>query len=75
MPSAVPGKVVLYFIPGCSTSDKALRELAELGQALVLKDASQDEATWYELEELSGVTPTLIWPDGRVEIGWKGEYG
>ena len=38
-------------------------------------DASDDLDVWYELEKLSGITPTIIWDDGRIEIGWKGEFG
>jgi glutaredoxin len=67
--------LIVYMIPGCHTSDRAIRELAEDGIAFEARDVSQNEAYWYELEELSGVTPTLVWPGGRVEVGWKGEVG
>lgn len=68
-------QVVVYMIPGCSTSDRAIRELPEMGYEVLAKDVSSSEELWYELEDLSGVTPTIIWPDGRVEVGWKGEVG
>ena len=56
---------------------KARRELVEMGTDFEERIVDGNEEWQDEAMAISKqvTVPVLVWPDGRVEVGWKGERG
>ncbi|HLO04229.1 MAG TPA: glutaredoxin family protein [Symbiobacteriaceae bacterium] len=69
--------IILYTLSTCPTCQKAREGLKAEGiqfEERVIDDSVQFQS---EVEQLSNqfTVPVLVHPDGRVEVGYKGEYG
>jgi glutaredoxin len=67
-------KLILYTTPNCHTCDTARRDLTADGvefeeRSVMAKQEWYDEALQY------GVQVPIILRDGKVEYGWKGDFG
>lgn len=69
--------IILYTLSTCPTCQKARAGLKAEGipfEERVIDDSVQFQN---EVETLSNqyTVPVLVHPDGRVEVGYKGEFG
>ena len=66
---------VVYTLRNCPTCDKA-REGLRL-QEIEFEERRVDENSgWWDEALKYGITvPIILWPDGRIEVGWEGEHG
>ena len=63
----------MYVKPGCPYCQAARDHLAAAGQAVEERDATLDAGWKAELMEYTngrGVVPTIIWEDGRKQVGF-----
>lgn len=70
-------KLILYTLSTCPTCEKARKGLKAEGidfEERVIDDSVEFQN---QVETLSNqfTVPVLVHPDGRVEVGYKGEYG
>lgn len=68
-------RIILYSVDGCATSEKARHDLVEQGFEVDERKVNSSQQWLDEALQHSAVVPVIIWPDGRVEVGWKGEMG
>jgi glutaredoxin len=70
-------KVILYTLSTCPVCDKARKGLAADGIPFEERVVDNSDQYQKEVETLSGqyTVPVLVHPDGRVEVGYKGEFG
>lgn len=68
-------RVILYTADGCGTSERAKRDLIAQGFEVEERRVNARQEWLDEALEYSATVPIIIWPDKRVEIGWKGEMG
>jgi glutaredoxin len=66
--------LIIYTVPTCNTCARAVRDLTEDGVAFEERDIRKNEDWFQEASRLSISVPILV-RDGRVEIGWKGDFG
>lgn len=70
-------QIILYTLSTCPTCKKAREGL--LADGIAFEERVIDDSIEYqnEVEQLSQqfTVPVLVHPDGRVEVGYKGEYG
>jgi glutaredoxin 3 len=63
----------MYVKPGCPYCQAAREHLASEGEVVEERDATR-EASWKaELMELTagrGTVPTIVWDDGRKQVGF-----
>ncbi len=65
--------VVMYVKPGCPYCQSAREDLAEKGETVEERDATTSAAWKSELMGYTnnrGIVPTLIWDDGRRQVGF-----
>ncbi len=65
--------VVMYVKPGCPYCQRAREHLAAERETVEERDATVNPAWKAELMEYTndrGVVPTLIWDDGRRQVGF-----
>ena len=68
-------KAIMYSHPTCGYCDLMREELIEKNLEFEEIDVSKTPEKWKEVEKLSGgdrITPVLVYPDGSVEIGFRG---
>jgi hypothetical protein len=70
-----PGKLIIYTLPECEVSDRALAELRTEGTDFEERNVMRNKEWFSEALAISIFVPILIWPDRGVEIGWKGAVG
>lgn len=68
-------KLILYSIPGCGTCARAKRELTEEGVDFEERDINTNDEWFAEAAKLAVTVPIVIHEGGRIEIGWRGDYG
>jgi glutaredoxin len=66
--------LIIYTVPTCNTCARAVRDLTAEGVEFEERDIRQNEQWFEEASKLSISVPILV-RDGRVEIGWKGDFG
>ncbi len=65
--------VVMYVKPGCPYCEAAREHLAAEGEAVEERDATESPAWKAELLRYTndrGTVPTLVWSDGRRQVGF-----
>ena len=65
--------VVMYVKPGCPYCQAAREHLAAEGTSVEERDATQNESWKAELMGYTndrGIVPTIIWSDGRRQVGF-----
>jgi glutaredoxin len=65
--------LVMYVKPGCPYCQSAREDLAEQGEIVEERDATTSAAWKSELMGYTnnrGIVPTLIWDDGRRQVGF-----
>ncbi len=65
--------VIMYVKPGCPYCQRAREHLAAQGETVEERDATVNAAWKSELRGYTndrGVVPTLIWDDGRRQVGF-----
>ena len=67
-------KLILYTTNGCDVCDKARAELTAEGTEFEERNVMVSKQWWDECLRY-GVSVPVILRDGKVEYGWKGEYG
>jgi glutaredoxin len=70
-------KLILYTLSTCPTCQKARAGLKAEGIEFEERVIDDSVELQNEVEALSHqfTVPVLVYPDGRVEVGYKGEYG
>jgi glutaredoxin len=66
--------LIIYTVPTCNTCARAVRDLAADGVEFEERDIRRNEQWFEEASRLSISVPILV-RGGRVEIGWKGDFG
>ena len=66
---------VVYTLASCPTCDKLRRSWRRLGIAFEERRVDQDQKLLDEALLLSDSVPIIVYPDGRVEMGFEGEVG
>ncbi len=64
---------IMYVKPGCPYCQAAREHLAEQGQAVEERDATVSAQWKAELMGYTngrGVVPTIVWADGRRQVGF-----
>jgi glutaredoxin 3 len=64
---------VMYVKPGCPYCQAAREHLSAEGETVEERDATQEPAWKAELMEHTnnrGIVPTIIWSDGRRQVGF-----
>jgi glutaredoxin len=64
---------IMYVKPGCPYCQAAREHLAENGEAVEERDATKNDAWRAELMGYTnnrGVVPTIVWSDGRRQVGF-----
>jgi len=74
-PRILPGvmSVVMYVKPGCPYCSAAREQLASEGEAVEERDATTNAAWKAELMDYThdrGIVPTIVWDDGRRQVGF-----
>ena len=65
---------ILYTLRTCPTCDRARRDLQ--ASAVDFEERMiDDNPGWYAEAVALSVTVPILVRGGRVEVGWKGEYG
>jgi hypothetical protein len=70
-----PGKVIIYTLPECDVSDRALAEMRAEGIDFEERNVMRNKQWFDEALAISIFVPILIWPDRGAEVGWKGAVG
>lgn len=70
--AAVP---VVYTIRGCEACVRLLDAWAAEGIAFEERRAELSQAVLDEARSYGDVVPIVVWPDGRVEQGFRGHLG
>jgi predicted thioredoxin/glutaredoxin len=68
------GRVIIYTTRNCGACDHALRDLRADGVDFEERNVMASKQWWDEALRY-GVSVPIILRDGKVEYGWKGEYG
>ena len=64
---------IMYVKPGCPYCQSAREHLAAEGETVEERDATQSPAWKAELMGHTndrGVVPTIVWEDGKVQVGF-----
>lgn len=64
---------VMYVKPGCPYCQRAREHLGSEGELVEERDATVDQTWKAELMELTagrGTVPTIVWEDGRKQVGF-----
>lgn len=69
-----PEKVIIYTLPECDVSDRALAEMRAEGIDFEERNVMRNKVWFDEALSHSIFVPIVIRGD-RVEIGWKGAIG
>jgi arsenate reductase-like glutaredoxin family protein len=67
-------KVIIYTLPECDVSERALADLRAEGLEVEERNVMRKREWFDEALKMSIVVPIVI-RDGKVEVGWKGEVG
>lgn len=65
--------VIMYVKPGCPYCQAAREHLAAEGEIVEERDATVEQPWKDELMELTngrGTVPTIVWEDGRKQVGF-----
>lgn len=68
-------KLILYTTPNCSACDQALADLTADGVDFEERNVMKSKEWYNEVLKYSISVPVLIYPDGKVGHGWKGNMG
>ncbi len=68
-------RVLMYTLGNCPTCDRARAGLGERGIGFEERRVDENEEWWEEAIKYAFTVPIIIWNEGDVEIGWKGEHG
>ncbi len=66
---------VVYTLASCPTCDKLRRAWRRRGIAFEERSVDQSQDILDEALVYSDSVPVVVYPDGRVEIGFEGEHG
>ena len=66
---------VVYTIRGCDACVKLLKKWEADGVAYEERRVELNQETLEEARKYGDVVPIVVWPDGRVEIGFEGALG
>ncbi len=66
---------VVYTLSSCPTCDKLRRSWRRRGTAFEERRVDSDQKNLDEALQLSDSVPIIVYPDGRVELGFEGEIG
>jgi glutaredoxin len=70
--------VIMYVKPGCPYCQAAREHLAAEGETVEERDATRSAAWKAELMDYTnhrGIVPTIIWTDGRQQMGFPPDRG
>ena len=67
-------KLIIYTLRTCPTCNAAKRDLKAEGVEFEER-VIDNNAHWYEEAVALAPTVPILVRDGKVEVGWKGEYG
>ena len=67
-------KLIIYTLPGCDVSERAVSELRAEGIDFEERNVMRNQAWFDEAMAISIFVPIVI-RGGEVEIGWKGATG
>ena len=65
--------VVMYVKPGCPYCQAAREQLAADGETVEERDATKNASWRAELMDYTnhrGIVPTIVWNDGRRQVGF-----
>jgi glutaredoxin len=68
-------KLILYTTPNCSACDNAIADLTADGVDFEERNVMKSKEWYNEVLKHSISVPVLIYPDGKVGHGWKGNMG
>jgi glutaredoxin len=68
-------RVIMYFTDGCPACRHAKADLTEQGIEIEERLVNSKQEWLDEALEYAATVPIIIWPDNRVEVGWKGDMG
>ncbi|GBD11126.1 hypothetical protein HRbin23_00777 [bacterium HR23] len=68
-------KPIVYTLPDCPTCLKLKLAWRRRGQPFEERMVSQRQDWLNEALALADTVPIIVWPDGRVEVGFEGEEG
>jgi len=63
---------IVYTISTCPASIRLKKELAEKGIAFEERQVDKDQAWLDEALKFTDSVPTVVWEDGRIEVGYPG---
>ena len=66
---------VVYTIRGCDACMKLLDKWEAEGVAYEERRVELSQALLDEARQYGAIVPIVVWPDGRVEQGFKGSIG
>ena len=67
-------KVIIYTLPECDVSDRALAELRADGVDFEERNVMRNKA-WFDEALRHSIFVPIVIRGGKVEIGWKGAVG
>ena len=68
-------KLIVYTTPNCSACDNAVRDLTADGTPFEERNVMKDKKFYDEALKYAITVPILIYPDGKIAYGWKGNRG
>ena len=68
-------KVILYTAPHCGNSDRARGGLKAEDLAFEERNVMTNKEWFDDVVKYTIFVPLLVYPGGRIEIGWKGRVG
>lgn len=66
---------IVYTIRGCDACVKLLRKWDAEGVGYEERRVELSQSTLDEARKYGDVVPIVVWPDGKVEIGFEGALG
>jgi glutaredoxin len=69
-----PEKVIVYTLPECDVSERALADLRAEGVEIEERNVMRSKQWFEEALKISIFVPIVIRGE-KLEIGWKGAYG
>jgi len=66
---------IVYTIRGCDACVKLLHKWDAEGLAYEERRVELNQSTLDEARKYGDVVPIVVWPDGKVEIGFEGALG
>ncbi len=66
---------IVYTLTSCPTCEDLRTEWSRQGVAFEERPVNQDQAWLDEALKYGDTVPIIVYPDGRVEIGFAGDVG